>query len=305
MKMKEKKSRKCSVWDICLESLKRTIFTYKFIVLGLVLMILLLFATILNMDDGTEVNAFLMLFVWDKETLLQDPTNSFLNVMLNIKSGYFLNFAPLIVCLALLPILTEEKECGIYRYFLVRSSKWKMIVGKLIASLFCGGILVCASYVLIGIVLYFKLPHGSDFPGIEIVFIYSEWLPESFFDLSLQQQHILWFVKNCFGVFCFGMANAFWAYLLSAFVRNAYFIVCIPYIFIDFLEKKISGLSIMGKLEEGSLLSIVKYIFPSNALEIGTIRKGTIYLILSYFCFSILAVILQKYSMERRKDCGT
>lgn len=262
---------RCIIW----EETKRTLGNRNSLILILSVVILGMLESISIGTNNEWTNGILVLFTMDKETVLHNEYLVFSHVAASMKGSYFIMFMPLIVGLAVIPVLSEDWESGRTRYVLMKCGRIKMLLGKLAASCISGGVIMFCGYMLAVTIMYTKLDHDVSF----------------------------WALSASYGgVFIEGAVCALWCFLVSAFVRNPYLLACIPYIFLWFVERKTSA----WFLEEVEVNKVQLYVYEVSQL-VGNFfydKQFAVQILLFYMGIAVLAMGLHLFMMRRRGDCG-
>lgn len=252
----------------------------SFFLLALALAAVCLFIPVWR-DNGEITNCLSIFFLWTREEFLAEDGFQGLSLMGRVLGGYFLMFLPVVVSLAVLPILCEERESGQLRFVLPRSGKRVHAVGSLLASVFCGGLVAVLGYFIF---FLFLLAHSWVAGGLGKI-------PGELGEMS----------SRVLGVWLYGMACAVWTYLVSIFVENRYILASVPYVLLWFLERFTSSFS-YERLEENVPLGLFVRAFGASHLFEGSLR--VLYPVAVYALLAVLAVLLRLTAMGRRDDCG-
>lgn len=296
--------KNCTIWKILTEELKK-VFSQKSFWLAIVAVFGICFVVpIYGKEDGSSLNTAQIIFNLSKEMQLEDTYNSFFYVMQEAKSGYFLMFGILLSGITVVPMLCEERECGVFRFILLRTGKKKLAVGKLLSAMLCGGIALMAGYILFAVTVYGFLPHGSDYPGMCMIENYITWTGEWFGKMDIRLQYLLLLCQICFGVFCFGMVSAFWTYVMSIITKNTYLATCIPFMLLNFFSNTLDVRAAEGRMGNPIIHLVQRYFLPIRVLSMGSDISETGILLALYGFLCIIAVVLYIVRLEVRVDCG-
>ena len=262
---------------------KKVILKGTFPAMALVVVLMCLFIPI-SRDDGSMTNCLEVIFMMSYEEFVMSDSLRLASVMGYIISGYFTMFAPMIVSLAILPILCGENESGMVRYILPRCGKKESVMGAFLASIFSGGLVIVIGYLLFFIN---TATHSYFVMGID--------------GILMGEQEIQQMIINIIGVWGYGMICAVWTYLVSIFLRNRYLLACIPYIFLYLLDRMINSIS-YETLEDNLLKRWFVQSFGVGYLFIDFRYMFRIAMV--YVVMSILIILLHLFVLQRRTDCG-
>lgn len=299
------KYKKFRLYKLIFSDIRKSLTGSTFWFAAAALVCVCFFNTVTSIDGGRNINTWYIITSMTRGEQLQNINTSFLQVAKNVIGGYVLMFAPMITGITVIPLLCDEQESGMFRFTLFRSSKQQIALGKLLSTLLCGGLVLLVGYVVFLVMIYILLPHGKDYPE-EIRFFYTsaytyEWkwltaLPE-------QLQYALIILRNLLGVFCYGAVSAGWTYLLSVFMTNRYLIACIPFMVVDFIERKSSALVLMDTASP-LYQFLGQYVFPQSLLQIGYNLQESLMILGIYLCIEFLFWRIYFHVLERRVDCG-
>jgi len=194
----------------------------------------------------------------------------------NIYASLFLPFA---VSIGFVPLLCMERRSGALRYQIVRESRWRYCISKMISASFCGGLTVLLGFLLYGSIVWCLFSH--EIPE-EISFMIG--------DPSVRLFQV------CVGSFLIGALSVFPALLFCSFSERQYPIMCVP-VLIQFLLN-----TAVSKAPNQSTAEFLTYLSPSGAAALiynfSFVRLAVVLLIpilcCTGFCFSV----------RKKVDCG-
>ncbi len=198
-------------------------------------------------------------------------------------------FMPMIVAASFVPIYCSERNSGLIRFGLIRSSKLRYVAGKQIAAMINGGCIVTAGYLFYGFIVAILFPWASQFSDLS-------------FELSMMQVQSLPLnmLLAAMGVFLYGAVSVLPAFLFCAIFRNPYVISCLPFVLIY-----IKNTAITRIIQDNPTLD---YLFmPFYTYSIRSLFYGGSVGVVSalYLLICSLAVFLTCWMIEeRRLDCG-
>jgi hypothetical protein len=199
---------------------------------------------------------------------------------------------PVLSVAAFIKNFNATRGDGFYRYEIFRVGKTKLLVVKFFGGVLSGGIALLLGYMLFGIIAFFLFPSFQSY----------EVSPDLRQLLFLGNPPLFIFCK-LIGVFLLGVMSTLPAILLSAFVRNIYVVLSLPYMVIYFynslLGRAIFSFVVADNFEAADWLyclfphSIVAIAFDFNAITM--IFQAMLFLT----TFSLFVYLLRK-----RVDCS-
>lgn len=214
-----------------------------------------------------------------------------LMLMYNSRGHWFTLFVPIIAAFCYIPLLTSEREGRVVRYEISRTSQIKYFTSEFFTGIIMGGVAVTIGYLLFGI---FAM---NAFPSV------TEMTADNGMLQNLAQEQSV--IKMAFHVFLYGVYWGVPAMLCTAFLRNKYLIMCIPF-FVKYIwtqiYKKIAD-NAMNPLEpDMKMLIIAEKINPDGILWV---YDGTrLNVILSFGISAAVMFAAYLIIMLKRDDCG-
>lgn len=257
------------------EELYKIFTNYAFLIVVFGTMLIIMSGTILTeFQTHTEYNLFQLLSMQTskKKELMEMNDITFEQIFQSGTSGYLWMFAPVLASASFVVLICSAKKNNNIRFELYRLGKMEYIVGKCIASLICGGLVLSMGYVLFAIVIRIVLPSQGTLQFAD----YGKRILEMFF---------------------YGMTSASITYILSGFIRNKYLVLCLPFMMNYFWKTQLDRSKFMGN----KIAHSIHPVNPTYVFTDGYEWKG----ILLFWTFVIvIGIILWRIALERRCDCG-
>lgn len=198
-------------------------------------------------------------------------------------------FMPMIVAASFVPIYCSERNSGLVRFELIRSSKLCYVAGKQISAMLTGGCIVTAGYLFYGFIVAILFPWASQFYDLQI-------------ELSMMtiQSLPLNILLSTIGAFLYGAVSVLPAFLFCAIFRNPYVISCLPFVLIY-----IKNTAITRIIQDNPKLD--KLFMPFYTYSIRELVYGSFTGVASalYLLLCTLLVFLACWLIEeRRLDSG-
>ena len=180
--------------EIKLEFKKNIYVPYIFIeIIGII--ILCLSATGETDMNGKQISIFSLIF--QELPANTDVLKSALSLWQAGIGGWLVVFAPMLLSMGYILLISEERRNGQIRFHILRSGNWKYCISKLCSGALAGGIVFLIGYALFGLLMLVRFPSIRTFSAeeqeillmgssISVVIIKTNWC---FF---------IWHVWKCF-----------------------------------------------------------------------------------------------------------
>lgn len=198
-------------------------------------------------------------------------------------------FMPMIAAASFVPIYCSERNSGLVRFELIRSSKLCYVAGKQISAMLTGGCIVTAGYLFYGFIVAILFPWASQFNDLQT-------------ELSLMiiPSLSLNLVLSVVSAFLYGAVSVLPAFLFCFIFRNPYVISCLPFVLIYIKNTAITR--IIQDHPSLDKLFMPFYTYSIRAVVYGTHTgiASTIYLLLCTLLVFLACWLIE----ERRLDSG-
>lgn len=206
-------------------------------------------------------------------------------------SGYSAMFLPILASFPFVFSQSAERNSGNIRFSIFRTKRMKYYFSKFICGVISGGLGIMLGVILFGIFSVIAFPGVSHYPNIDLSF----YAPNGVFAEVM---------KKLLSAFIYGCVSTLPAFFLSAFCRNRYIILCVP-----FLTRFMRETAINKILSDTRDNEIFQKVFPFEPyapsripyLEAGTGLYSTIAVTLVSAAVMLFGYII---IMERRTDKG-
>lgn len=261
-----------SIW----QELYKIVTNYTFLISVAGLAIIILSGTIVT-EAGTfkDYNVFQLAFMQEekRKEMIGMYGLTYERIFCMGTQGYLWMFAPVFVSAPFVVLMCSAKKNSNIRFELFRSGKTEYVLGKLFASLVCGGLVMSLSYALFSVAIHFILPTGNTLGTLD-------------------------YVKRFTEMFFYGMTSTWITYILSGFMHNRYLVLCIPFMINYFVKTQLNR----GKFMGSKIASVVNPGSPSYLFSMeGSIKKWILIFWVGAF---IAGTVVYRFALERRCDCG-
>ena len=204
------------------QDLNKTIINIGFA--GAVLMTCILCFTASAYRDNTNdksYSVFEAFFSFDRDFIETHDEFASIKLFQSGLSGYITMFIPIIVAFPFMVSFCAERNNGLMRFTISRSSKLRYYLSKFTASFLSGGLAVMLGLALFGVVVWIA------FPSLDIYNIDPEQL-----QWIIPNGAFAAIAKNLLAAFIYGAFSTLPAFFLSSFCKNPYIITCLPFMLI-------------------------------------------------------------------------
>ena len=259
--------------------------------------------------DYTENKVYSVFGLWlgfSKEEMLTNTRMSAYEMIRKATVGWMATFLPIVAAFPLLPILCDESTSKNLRYSVHRETKASFLTGRFLTAMVSGGLAVLCGFALITGAVYLMFPDiGAYAPEMRES---AEWWIAGTYPLFPKLGYPYLVALDFLEMFLYGGFYAVPALLVSAFLKNKYFVLCIPFFFKYLVNYVYAGTEIKAyeSLEaiDERALTILKVTDP-DALE-GLFSYGETlwWILLLHVVLLLLAFCLYRITMNRRVDFG-
>lgn len=274
--------------EIKLEFKKNIYVPYIFIeIIGII--ILCLSATGETDMNGKQISIFSLIF--QELPANTDVLKSALSLWQAGIGGWLVVFAPMLLSMGYILLISEERRNGQIRFHILRSGNWKYCISKLCSGALAGGIVFLIGYALFGLLMLVRFPSIRTF--------------------SAEEQEILLMgssisvviIKKLIGAFLYGMFGSVFGIGVAIAFRDKYMLVCLPfminYIYQQILTKMVTDAMAAEAYER---LTWIETFQPENIMNISLGWNWFLSVILMLAIYAVLSVIF--YRCVKRGDWG-
>lgn len=259
--------------------------------------------------DYTHNKVYSVLGLWlgfSKEEMLIHTQMSAYEMIRKATGGWLATFMPIVAAFPLLPLLCDESASKNLRYSVHRETKESFLTGRFLTTMVSGGLAVLCGFALFVGAVYLMFPGiGAYAPEVRES---AEWWIAGTYPLFPKLGYPYLVALDAMEMFLYGAFYAVPALLVSAFLKNKYFVLCIPF-FLKYLVNyvyagtEIKAYESLEAIDE-RVLTVLKMTDP-DALE-GLFSYGeTLWCnLLLYAVLLLLAFLLYRITMNRRVDFG-
>ena len=266
--------------EIKLEFKKNIYVPYIFIeIFGII--ILCLSATGETDMNGKQISIFSLIF--QELPANTDVLKSALSLWQAGIGGWLVVFAPMLLSMGYILLISEERRNGQIRFHILRSGNWKYCISKLCSGALAGGIVFLIGYALFGLLMLVRFPSIRTF--------------------SAEEQEILLMgssisvviIKKLIGAFLYGMFGSVFGIGVAIVFRDKYMLVCLPfminYIYQQILTKMATDAMAAEAYER---LTWIETFQPENIMNISLGWNWFLSVILMLAIYAVLSVIFCK-----------
>ena len=257
-------------------------------------------------SDNTRYNVFQLVEDNSREEIRELGCQA-IDAVYRGSSSYLWMFAPVLAGMPLIPLLCAERKNRAMRYELVRVTKKKFAIGKMISALISGGFVISFGYLIYAIVVYVLIPDKGSAVELADMQILCESGPKGLWDAIKVLGYPGIIVLKMIMMFLFGAISSIPAYLLSSFITNKYIVLCIPFIINYMSSMAIMRLMSTPLFYEHSnvFTKAVSSLMPEMATSICQQETDRMLIFAGVWTVIIvLSVIFYIVIEEKRCDCG-
>lgn len=234
---------------------------------------------------GKEYSILRLLSMKNTKAVLEDGSLNFTGIFLDGSIGYMEIFAPIVASIPYISIMSSERMNSNFRFEIFRVGRKTYSFGNLFAAVTVGGLIMCAAYMVYGMITYAVLLPGTG--------------------NTLMREDVWIIVKKLMGMFFYGSVSVIPTVFISAFVRNKYIVLCIPFMLNYFLNMFLSSVKITSITLNPTVLCIYDYMFPMKMQDIMFAKpSGWMTGLLMYAVNGALSGMLYDYWLKKSMEKG-
>lgn len=195
-----------------------------------VLLMLVLCFTARAYDDIAENKSYSVIGVlleFSREEMLANSSFSAYQILSCISSGWLSMFIPIVAAFPLMPLICDERESKSMRYSAFRSTKFSFSTGNFLTAMISGGLAVLCGFVLFAVMVYMLFPNINEYPP-ELIES-AEWWISGTYPLFEKYGYPYMIALDFLEMFLYGALSATPALIMTAFMKNKYLVLCIPF----------------------------------------------------------------------------
>jgi len=195
-----------------------------------VLLMLVLCFTARAYDDIAENKSYSVIGVlaeFSREEMLANSSFSAYQILSCVSSGWLSLFIPIIAAFPLMPLICDGRESKSVRYSAFRSTKFSFSTGNFLTAMISGGLALLCGFALFAVSVYTLFPNISEYSP-ELIES-AEWWISGTYPLFSRLGYPYLIALDCLEMFLYGALSAIPALIMTAFMKNKYLVLCIPF----------------------------------------------------------------------------
>ena len=239
--------------------------------------------------SGKQISIFSLMF--QEQQANTDISKSALALWQAGIDVWLVVFAPMLLSMGYILLISEERRNGQVRFHILRSGNWKYCISKLCSGALSGGIVFLIGYALFGLLMLVRFPSIRTFSAEEQ-------------EILLTGSNIsVVIIKKLIGVFLYGMFGSVFGIGVAIVFRDKYMLVCLPFM-IKYIYQQILAKMAMDAMaaEAYERLTWIETFQPENIMNISLGWNWFLTVILMLAIYAVLSVIF--YRCVKRGDWG-
>jgi len=239
--------------------------------------------------NGKQISIFSLIF--QELPANTDVLKSALSLWQAGIGGWLVVFAPMLLSMGYILLISEERRNGQIRFHILRSGNWKYCISKLCSGALAGGIVFLIGYALFGLLMLVRFPSIRTF--------------------SAEEQEILLMgssisvviIKKLIGAFLYGMFGSVFGIGVAIVFRDKYMLVCLPFMINYIYQQILTKMATDAMAAEAyKRLTWIETFQPENIMNISLGWNWFLSVILMLAIYAVLSVIF--YRCVKRGDWG-
>ncbi len=269
---------------------------------------LLCFASYIYEDGvtGNKYSVLRALWTFDRKFMLEDLRFCSFEVVRSSAGNWLFLFIPIIASFAFVPLGCDEYEAKSVRFQVFRTNRFCYNSSRFITGCLCGGLAVMMGFVIFTLAVHMLFPAVSTYSP-ELQGQYKEMMDSIHIRISgiYYIQAVMFKIS---GMFLYGV---FWAapiMMMTAFIRNKYLVMCIPF-FVKYGINQTCEKTRWHMLENPESVStwlrrIAAFSDPDQLADLADCGNSTGEVLLYHGLLVVLFYVVYLVVQSRRGDCG-
>ncbi len=195
-----------------------------------VLLTVVLCITARAYDDIAENKIYSVVGVlmeFSREEMLTTSQMSSYQILSCVSSGWLSMFIPIIAAFPLMPLICDERESKSVRYSAFRNTRFSFSTGNFLTAMMSGGLAVLCGFALFAVSVYTLFPNVSEYSP-ELIESAEWWISDTY-PLFEKYGYPYMIALDFLEMFLYGALSAIPALIMTAFMKNKYLVLCIPF----------------------------------------------------------------------------
>lgn len=243
---------------------------------------------------------------FSREEMLVNSSFSAYQILSCVSSGWLSMFIPIISAFPLMPLICDQRESKSVRYSAFRSTKFSFSTGNFLTAMISGGLAVLCGFALFAVSVYMLFPHISEYS--HELKDSAEWWISGTYPLFEKYGYPYMIALDFIEIFLYGALSAIPALIMTAFMKNKYLVLCIPF-FLKYSALQLHTGIVRNTLYNAEninqkLLDILSVTEPDAMLSIFSYGETMWRNWLFNAVLLVMAFVLYTVVMNRRVDFG-
>lgn len=259
--------------------------------------------------DYAENKVYSVFGLWlgfSKEEMLTRTEMSAYQVLGKATGGWLANFLPIVAAFPFLPLLCDESISKNVRYATHRGTKASFVAGRLLTALVSGGLAVLCGFALFTGAVYLMFPDIGAYATEVRESV--EWWIAGTYPLFPRLGYPYLVSLDFIEMFLYGAFYAVPALLVSAFFKNKYFVLCLPFFFKYLLNYVYAAVEIkayesFGAIDE-RVLTVLSATDPDALGNLFSYGSTIWWNVLLHIAVLVIFSLLYTIVMNRRVEFG-
>ncbi len=274
-----------------LNEMKKNTGSLAFIVSAIAVTVLFLASGIYTDPvNGRTYSIFECVFALDSEFIKSSYEFSSIMVFLRGVNEYLLMFMPVLTAVSYISVFGSEFESTFYRYEMFRTQKKCIAVSK-----FCGGVINGGMVALVGTILY----------GLIVLFLFPSFgsyqIDTEITEMLFSDNVVIIIIKRLAGIFLYGMFSSVLSVMLSALIRNAYVVLCLPFMITYLYSMTLNKIALSEEVLYTETFTKIQLLYPQSIIYLFDNSSVVITFLLN-MVFVIVALCVYTVILVRKGD---
>lgn len=259
-----------------------------------------------DIDENKSYSVIGAYMELSREEMLTRYKLSSYEIISCIFGGWLPMFIPIIAAFPFMPLICDERESKFMRYSVFRSTRLSFRTGNFLTAMITGGFAVMTGFSIFAGAAFIMFPDIGEYaPELREP---AEWQLSQTYPLFAKLGYPYLIALDFIEMFLYGAVSSLPALIVTAFIKNKYLVLCIPF-FLKYITSQLhKGLLIEAYSDieniDQWLLDILSVTEPDAIGKIFSYGENIWKSALIYAVLLIIGFALYCTAMNRRVDFG-
>ncbi len=271
----------------------------------------LCFTAVVIRDPYNNDELMVLQVMFRREMISTDFNLNSWSVFCSSGGTWFSMFIPILSAFPFVPTIINNRITQSARFTISRIGKRNYQFGNICTTFLSGGLAVVLGYALFGVAVWRLFPSVDAYSKQEVEFFMESLTGEKpawYANAFANRQYFLPIIAQLGQMFLYSCCSSLLALVFSAFVKNPYVVLCMPFFLTYGWTQINTRLSLMAYADfeniNQSLGRLTSLTNPSALCHLMNYKIDLPWVLLIHLGFALLLCLVYYLVANRRVDCG-